>query len=68
MAREPQRDERPHQLDAKIVPVEHALLARAKALDKELEAYEGSEWTPLADAYTLMRDEFRLLAQELHHW
>lgn len=62
-------DERPRKahLDASVAHVEKALLARAGALDKELESYEGSEWTPLADAYTLMRDEFRALAEELHH-
>ena len=56
---------RPH-LDAATVPVEKALQARAAALDEQLEGYEGSEWTPLADALMLMRDEFRALAEELH--
>ena len=69
MAPEPQRrQQRRTHLDASVAPVERALLARAAALDKELEGYEGSEWTPLADVYMLMRDEFRALAEELHHW
>jgi hypothetical protein len=60
------REKRLDHLNPHIVPVERALLARAEALDKELEGYEGSEWTPLADAYMAMRDEFRALAEELH--
>jgi hypothetical protein len=82
MAREPQRDERPHQLDAKIVPVERALLARAEFL-----SLRASQRNAVNDAFAIrngldaenrpdiesaldarMADEFRALAAELHHW
>ena len=63
------REQRRTHLDASVVPVERALLARADAIDHDwLEGYEGSEWTPYADALTLVRDEFRKLAEELHFW
>ena len=62
------RSERRTYLAASAVPVERALLARAEALDAEVAAYEGSEWTPLADALALVRNEFRNLAEELHYW
>lgn len=69
MAREPQRRDEPRHLDAAIVPLERALIARAKTL----ETMAGSEVavsTDPADAVIMARiaTEFRALADELHHW
>lgn len=67
MAREPQRREQPAQLSAAIVPLERALIARAKALKQMTEA--AAEIDP-ADAVVMARlsTEFRALAEELKYW
>jgi hypothetical protein len=58
----PQRREtRKTHLDASVVPVEQALLARADALDKRTQHIEEIPWSQVAA-------EFRALAEELHHW
>lgn len=70
MAREPQRREepRPH-LDAALVPLERALVARAKAIDATLQDLaEDAAVTPEARALRMVAGEFRGLADELHHW
>lgn len=67
MAREPQRAAQPRPLNAHIVPVERALLARAKALEEEAEQIpEGTEGVYITTR--LIAREFRTLAAELHHW
>lgn len=71
MAREPQRAAEPHHLDARIVPVERALIARADALEAEAEelANDGIPAYGTEQAVLLrMAKEFRNLAEELHHW
>jgi len=68
MTAPPRREQRRTHLDAAAVPIEAAILARAQAADDLLKSYEGSEWTPYAVALTLVRDEFRKLAEELHWW
>lgn len=60
---------RPH-LDAQVVPVERALLARAEVLEREVA--EGREFIPedhperTPDALRLVAAEFRALAEEFH--
>lgn len=73
MAREPQRREQAAPLGAAIVPVERALIARAKALEELAEdrrSAQASGFTTLEDPVVLDRiaAEFRLLADELGHW
>ena len=67
---EPRRRERrnPH-LDAGVVPVERALLARAEALDTAVSRYgaEAPEWIPV-ETFQVIAAEFRQLAEELHWW
>jgi len=71
MPQQPKRREvrRPH-LDAPIVPVERALLERAKVLEQEVADGEGfipedhPERSP--DALRLVAAEFRSLAEEFH--
>ena len=59
MAREPQRSERARPLDAAIVPVQRALIARAKELEAE---------TQSGEVQLVIAAEFRSLASELAHW
>lgn len=66
MAREPQRAPEPHHLDAKLIPVERALIARAAVLDEEAHAETGA--TLGGAVKLLVSQEFRALADELHHW
>ncbi len=73
MAREPQRREQPAPLDAKLVPLERALRARAKALEEQAEDRRSAQeagFATLEDPVVLDRiaAEFRLLAAELAHW
>lgn len=73
MAAVQRRDEPRKFLDASLVPVEHALRARAAVL--EVEATEGESQEP-DDEGALMgcavkrfvAAEHRALADELHHW
>ena len=66
MAREPQRAEQPHHLDAKLIPLERALLARAAVLDEE--SRDEAEAALGGAVKLLVSQEFRGLANELHHW
>lgn len=62
MAPEPQRRPEPRKhLDASVVPVERALLARADALEARPQYVEEIPWKQVAA-------EFRRLAEELHYW
>ena len=76
MAREPQRAAEPHHLDARIVPVELALRARAEFL-----SLRASQRNAVKQAFIMengpdiesavdvrVAEEFRALAEELHHW
>lgn len=61
------REQRRTHLDASVVPVERALLARAGALDESAAA--PPEPSPdEVRAEKLIADEFRALAEELHYW
>lgn len=73
MAAGPQRRENPAQLDARLIPVERALLARAAELE------QASHVTGSPDEYPVevviarlvesrMAAEWRKLAEELHYW
>lgn len=73
MAREPQRRNDPAPLGAAIVPVQRALIARAKALEAEAADIGTSlpvdHWVPEAAGVKLaIAAEFRALAEELLHW
>lgn len=69
MAREPQRRDEPRHLDAAIVPVERALIARAKVLEATSNQVPGGHPDErCAEVYAYMAAEFRALAAELHHW
>ena len=63
----PRRDNPKLHLDASVVPVERALLARAEALDAEAHEPE-SEPTIGSAVKLLVSQEFRQLADELHYW
>lgn len=65
MAREPQRAAEPRHLNAHIVPVERALIARATAIEEKAEAEMSVSLKPALHAVAA---EFRALAAELHHW
>ena len=52
-------------LDAHVVPVERALLARASGADCQV---DNQTDPAMAAAYEVVRDEFRALAEELHWW
>lgn len=80
MAPQPQRREnRKTHLDASVVPVERALIERAKAIDDELLDAHRHDPADCGSA-ALCRDgvmdvvntklaaEFRELAEELHYW
>lgn len=77
MAREPQRRDEPRHLDAAIVPLERALIARAKALSQEVidepDAPEATDEQAMIAGVTqvvraLFSRELLALADELHHW
>ena len=59
------REQRRTHLDASVVPVERALLARAADLDEREKAYAGP---PDGFSPADMAIEFRNLADELHYW
>jgi hypothetical protein len=63
------RVQRRTHLDAGVVPVEQALLARAEALEEQAGVPAADPGTP-AHAYSssiaLIANEFRALAEELH--
>lgn len=61
MATVARRDEPRKFLDASLVPLEHALLARAQVLD-------GAPPKALDMRAQWLADELRALADELHHW
>lgn len=76
MAPEPQRREQAAPLDAKLVPLERALRARAEFL-----SLRASQRNTINQAFIIengpdiesavdvrVADEFRALAKELHHW
>ena len=66
MAQQPKRREvrRPH-LDAAVVPVERALLARAEAIERQ-EVAKGGDLPSSVGLF--LATEFRALAEELHFW
>ena len=77
MARAPERKLDPHPLDAKLIPVKHALIARAVALSNGVldtpavpEATE--EQAMIAGVMQAVRAtvaaELLALAEELHYW
>ena len=76
MAREPQRAAEPHHLDARIVPVERALKARAEFLSLRasqrnaiMQAHIMENGPDIESALDVrLADEFRALAEELHYW
>ncbi len=69
-----QRKEQPKKfLDASLVSLEKALLARADSLEKESDSvsfeienasYEGTAWF----VARRVANEYRLLAEEMHYW
>jgi hypothetical protein len=63
MAREPQRAAQPHHLNAHVMPVERALLARAETLERQSKETDGGNAN-----YLFVAAEFRSLAVELHYW
>lgn len=74
MAREPQRREQAAPLGAAIVPVERALIARAKALEAHVDTLmenvedDDTDNMLLPLALATVAQEFRALAAELSHW
>lgn len=64
------REFRRTHLDASVVPVERAFLARADALAAEAARLrdQGRANGPLAGICYGLGDEFRQLAEELHWW
>lgn len=79
MAREPQRREEPRHLDAALVPLERALLARAHELSSAaMQTFavlgpEREDGTPdpariEPNLKLMLAAELRALAAELHHW
>lgn len=74
MAREPQRAAQPRPLNAAVVPVERALLARAAAIQGQVDAIVDNEGDDdegkllTAHALATVAEEFRALAEELHYW
>ena len=63
------REVRRTHLDASVVPVERAYLARADALAEANEPLGGNLTTPFPHAVALLfAAEFRNLAEELHWW
>jgi hypothetical protein len=71
----PRREQRKTHLDASVVPVERALLARADKLENEALSAAGTsavlgERAAAGASATAARvaAEFRVLAEELHWW
>jgi uncharacterized membrane protein len=66
------REQRRTHLDASVVPVERALLARAAEIQSELDARADEPVTDSllmrATVLDVMASEFRALAEELHFW
>ena len=65
------REQRRTHLDASVVPVERALLARADTLDQAArdEISRGVAVNMIrVTAADLVADEFRMLAEALHWW
>lgn len=66
MTAQPQRRAvRQEHLDARVVPVERALLARAEAVSRQADAEMD---VAAVKALNIVAVEFRLLADELHYW
>jgi len=66
-ANDPIRREKPKRfLDASLVPLENALLARAETLDAE--AMDVASTAPRLSVRSMLAQEFRALANELHYW
>jgi hypothetical protein len=63
------REQRNTHLNASIVPVERALLARAEALDTAVSRHgaDAPDWVPV-ETFQVIAAEFRQLAEELHWW
>jgi hypothetical protein len=70
MANDPRRrEQRRTHLDASVVPVERALLARAESLETSAEALNQlAIAAPTAVILANVAAEFRALAEELHFW
>jgi hypothetical protein len=81
MADPQRRETRRTHLDASVVPVERALIARADSLDEQAHELHASaqarvdidqqtaeEVTELVGRRRLLAKEFRALAEELHFW
>lgn len=69
MAREPQRREQPAPLVAAIVPVQRALIARAKAIEATLdELADDVVVTPEARALRMIAGVLSGVAEELAYW
>jgi hypothetical protein len=62
----PRREQRKIHLDASVVPVERALLARAEELEQEDDPIKFLSAPELMSAFVAA--EFRALAEELHWW
>src|SRR6266487_1025363 len=60
------RKDRKKFLDASLVPMENALLARAEELERS--SAEWNQETVPRNIYAVLADQFRKLAEELHHW
>jgi len=59
----PRREQRRTHLDASVVPVERALVARAEKLEDQSRKTDGGNVN-----YLFIAAEFRALAEELHWW
>jgi hypothetical protein len=59
----PQRRPATLHLNAHIVPVERALLERARVLEEQSRNTDGGN-----GSFLFLAAEFRALAEELHHW
>jgi hypothetical protein len=69
MAREPQRSEQPRPLGAAIMPVQRALIARAKELEGGIDlTLDGTPAVTGSNVRRLIAAEFRSLAAELQFW
>jgi hypothetical protein len=68
------RETRRTHLDASVVPVERAYLARAADLEKQAADYERDVMEPggalpeFIEDKLVLAHEFRALAEELHWW
>jgi hypothetical protein len=76
MAAGPQRAAEPHHLNAHIAPLERALLARAEFLSLRASQRNAINWASIMEngpdiesaVDVRVAEEFRALAEELHHW